>query len=148
MITEERVRACAEEHLKGSGLFLLEVKVRPGNRILVRVDADAGVLIADLRNLHRKMEGSLDRNVEDFELELSSAGLEEPFLVKRQYFKNVGREVEVILNNGKKKKGKLSEADEQGIVVEEKPKWKHDPVQRHRFDYREIKQTKKTITFK
>ncbi|MCC7301628.1 MAG: ribosome assembly cofactor RimP [Bacteroidia bacterium] len=148
MIAAERVEEICREHLSGSPLFLLDVKVSPGNRILVRVDADQGVRIDDCRELHRKIEATLDRDVEDFELEVSSAGLEEPFVVQRQYIKNVGRVVEVLLQNGKKKKGILSAADEQGIEIEEKPKWKNDPVIRHRFEYPEIKQTKKTITFK
>lgn len=148
MITEERVKGLVQELVLDGRLFLVEVSVKPGNRILVRVDADGGVLIEDCRSLHRKLEATLDRDKEDFELEVSSPGLEEPFVVQRQYLKNVGREVEILLNSGKKKKGKLAEADNEGVVLEEKPKWKHDPVIRHRFEYSEIKQTKKTITFK
>ncbi len=148
MISEAQVTQICEELLKESEPFLVEVKVKPGNRIGIRIDADKGVNIEHCRSLHRGLEEKLDREKEDFELEVSSAGLDEPFLVKRQYFKNVGRQIEVLLSSGKKRTGVLSSADENGIVVTEKPKWKNDPLKEHRIEYTEIKQTRKIITFK
>ena len=103
--------------------FLVEVKIRPGNNVKVFIDADQGVSIDRLtqynRSLYRQIEESGLFYNDDFSLEVSSPGLDEPLKLHRQYTKNVGRFAEVLLKNGIKLEGKLVAATDSEIVVEE-----------------------------
>jgi len=127
--------------------FLVEVKIRPGNNIKVFVDADHGISIDRLaqynRSLYRQIEESGLFPNNDFSLEISSPGLDEPLKLRRQYLKNIGRYVEVILKNGIKKEGKLIAATDEGFVIEEEigSKKKKETVQ-HSLAYDDIKTTK------
>jgi ribosome maturation factor RimP len=127
--------------------FLVEVKIRPGNNIKIFVDADRGISIDRLaqynRSLYRQIEESGLFPNNDFSLELSSPGLDEPLKLRRQYLKNIGRYVEVILKNGIKKEGKLIKATEGEIVIEEeKGNKKKKEVIEHSLPYDDIKTTK------
>lgn len=132
--------------------FLVEVKIRPGNNIKVFIDADNGISIEKLiqynRSLYRQIEeNSLFPNG-DFSLEVSSPGLDEPLKLQRQYVKNIGRQVEVILKSGIKIEGKLvSAADHQITVEEEKGNKKQKEIMQHSISYDEIKTTKIQIKF-
>src|SRR5215467_9176727 len=103
--------------------FLVEVKIRPGNNIKVFVDADRGISIDKLaqynRSLYRQIEESGLFPNNDFSLEISSPGLDEPLKLHRQYLKNIGRHVEIILKTGIRKEGKLIRASDAEIVIEE-----------------------------
>jgi ribosome maturation factor RimP len=132
--------------------FLVEVKINPGNNIKVFIDADHGVSIDKLakynRSLYKQIEdGGLFYN-NDFSLEVSSPGLDEPLKLYRQYLKNVGRYVEVVLKNGIKNEGRLVSANEKEIVVEEQVgnKKKKETVV-HTISYDDIKTTKIQIKF-
>src|SRR5215467_7190208 len=94
--------------------FLVEVKIKPGNNVKVFIDSDHGVSIDKLASLNRSLykqieESGLFAN-NDFSLEISSPGLDEPLKLHRQYVKNIGRHVEVTLKSGIKKEGKLISA--------------------------------------
>lgn len=117
MIKEEHIRNIAEQHLAGTDKFIVSVKVKPGNKIIIFIDADSSVSISDCAQLSRFVESSLDRGQEDFDLEVSSAGLDYPLMLQRQYKKNTGREVKVILKNGNVKTGFLNGADENGFEI-------------------------------
>jgi Uncharacterized protein conserved in bacteria len=119
MITKEQVLKLAEEAIEGTDRFVVEVKVKPGNRILVFIDADSSVTIDNCVEVSRHIEHSFDRDVEDFELEVSSAGLDFPLSMMRQLSKYVGKEVEVISKDKTKVVGKLISFDEEKIEVEE-----------------------------
>jgi len=119
MIKEEFIRNLAEQHIAGTGKFIVEVKVKPGNRIMVFVDADNGVTIDDCVKLSRFIESNLDRNTEDFELEVSSAGLDFPLTSARQFKKNIGKEVKVILKGGITKTGLLTSISDNEIEITE-----------------------------
>jgi ribosome maturation factor RimP len=119
MIKEEFIRSLAEQHIAGTDKFIVDVKVKQGNRILVFVDADNGVTIADCAKLSRFIESNLDRNTEDFDLEVSSAGLDLPLILARQYKKNMGREVKVILKSGLVKTGILTNISEKELEITE-----------------------------
>lgn len=134
-----------EEAIAGTGLFTVEVKVRPGNRILVLMDSDTGVSIDDCTKLSRAIETGLNRDVEDFELEVSSAGLGEPFKTGRQYSKNIGRQVQALTREGRKFTGKLVGADENGIVIEEKRNKKE--INQINLAFENLKETKLVISF-
>ena len=120
MITETSVKNLIESHIEGTDIFLVEVLVKPGNSIRVHVDRPGGISIDECVGISRYLNGELDRDVEDYSLEVSSPGLGSPFRVKQQYEKNVGREIEVSLEDGNKLKGKLIQVSEQGIKLDTK----------------------------
>src|SRR6476659_6741731 len=102
--------------------FLVEIRIKPTNNIKVFIDADEGVVLSDLITYNRKLYKQLEESGMypdgNFSLEVSSPGLDEPLKKLRQYNKNVGRFVEVTLNDGTRREGKLTAANEEGIVVE------------------------------
>lgn len=111
------VAEIVENYLKGSDRYLVEVKLEPGDRIVVEIDDDQAVTLDDCIALSKHIESRLDREVEDYELEVGSAGISQPFKVLRQYRKAIGKEVETLLKNGKKQTGILKEANENQIVL-------------------------------
>ncbi len=117
MINRDLIIQLTEEKLK-KDQFIVEVTVGQANRISVLLDSETGITIDDCIQVSRHIEGNLDREAEDFELQVSSAGLGQPFKVHRQYIKNLEREVEVVLTNGQKQTGILKNADESGFDLE------------------------------
>ncbi len=127
--------------------FLVEVRIKPTNNVKVFVDADEGISLSDLvdynRSLYKQLEGSGLFPNDDFSLEVSSPGLDEPLKLHRQYKKNIGRYVDVMLVDGTKKEGKLIEATEDGIVIEtENGKGKKREVKNESILFDTIKNTK------
>lgn len=132
--------------------FLVEVKIRPGNNIKIYIDADHGVSIDKLaqynRSLYRQMEETGFFPNGDFSLEISSPGLDEPLKLHRQYLKNIGRPVEVILKDGMKREGKLISAENDQVVIEEiRGNKKTKEVVLHHIPFNDIKTTKIQIKF-
>ena len=127
--------------------FLVEVKIRPGNNVKIFVDADRGMSIDKLahynRSLYRQIEESGLFPNNDFSLEISSPVLDEPLKLRRQYLKNIGRYVEVVLKSGLKTEGKLLSATDEEVVIEEETgtKKKKEIIQ-HSLSYDDIKTTK------
>ena len=127
--------------------FLVEIKIRPGNNVKIFVDADRGMSIDKLahynRSLYRQIEESGLFPNNDFSLEISSPGLDEPLKLRRQYLKNIGRYVEVVLKSGLKTEGKLLSATDEEVVIEEETgtKKKKEIIQ-HSLSYDDIKTTK------
>ena len=117
MIERDIVKQLAEEHLAFSGCYLVDVTVKPGNLIVVEIDHDEAVGIDDCVTLSRYIEERIDRNIEDYELEVGSSGIGSPLKIVRQYMKNMGNEMEVLLKSGLKLKGILKSADENGITI-------------------------------
>lgn len=133
-------------------VFLVDIKIKPSNNIRVFLDGDAGIPIETCaiinRALYKELEESGMFPNGDFSLEVSSAGLEEPLKLLRQYRKNIGRKVDVVLNSGVKTSGKLLEVTETGIVVEEtRGKNKKQELIQHNISFEEIKSTKIQIVF-
>ena len=146
------VAEIVENYLKNSDKYLIEVKLEPGDRIVVEIDGDTPVSIDDCIALTKHIEAQFDRNVEDFELEVGSAGLSQPFKVLRQYRNAIGREVETLLKTGKKYTGILKAGNENSIVLTVKKRIKPEGAKRKTtveedvtFDYKEIKHTKYVI---
>lgn len=136
-------------------MFLIDVNVSPSNVIQVYVDSYDGLTIDKCVAISRSIEQKLDREKEDFELQVSSPGLSEPFKVKEQYRKNIGRDVEVVINEGQKLEGELLEADDEGILLKtanrekvEGHKKKQLIVKEHQLKYGEIKSAKVVVSFK
>ena len=107
MIAEERVQKLAREKALELGGFLVSAKVSGQNVINVFVDKAVGISVRECLQISRYIENELDREIEDFDLSVSSPGLTNPFLVKEQYQKNKGKDIIVKLKNGKKVRGKL-----------------------------------------
>ena len=105
MIDKEKVKSIVEEWLKDKEYFLVDVEINSENKIVVEIDHTDGVWIEDCVELSRFIEDRLDRDAEDFELEVGSAGLGQPFKVVQQYMNHIGKEVEVLDADGKKYKG-------------------------------------------
>lgn len=134
------------------GFFLVEVKIKPTNNIKVFIDADQGISIEKLVSMNRRLYKDLEENAffpsGDFSLEVSSPGLDEPLRMHRQYLKNIGREVEVLLIDGVKNEGKLIAVTEDGITIEEeKGKNKKKEIVHHSIPFTQIKTTKIQIKF-
>ena len=108
MIDKDLLTATVNEAIEGTSLFLVDIDVRPGNTIVVEVDSTEGVDIDQCVAITRKIEERFDRDVEDYELEVGSAGLTSPFKVKGQYLKNIGNQVEILTKDGRKLKGTLT----------------------------------------
>ena len=155
MIDVTRVREIAETQMEGTDLFVVEVRVSPANEIVVTVDSDTQVGIDRCVELSRSIEGALDREQEDFELTVMSAGIGQPLKMLRQYRKLIGRPVEVILKDGGKIVGNLTDASESSIAVEyetrvvvEGKKRKQLVTTRRELSLDEVKSTCEYLDFK
>ena len=124
MISKDTVRSIVEEWLDGKEYFLVDIEISPDYRIVVEIDHADGVWIEDCVALSRYIEDHLSRDEEDYELEVGSAGLGQPFKVPQQYHCFVGKDVEVLDADGKKYKGVLKSVDggDFTVTVEEKQK--------------------------
>lgn len=158
MITKKIVQKLAEERIaeRDEKLYIVEITISSGNKILVELDHEVEfVKIEDCISISRNIEHNLDREVEDFSLEVSSAGITKPFRVIKQYYKNVGKDVKVLtLGHNKSFEGLLKSVDEDGFVIEikekrriEGKKKKEWVVEEIPFKYNEIKETKLIISF-
>ena len=117
MIEKAKVQALVEQWLEGKDYFLTDLTVTPDDCITVEIDQAEGVWIEDCVQLSRFIEDHLSRDEEDYELEVGSAGLGQPFKVLRQWQNHVGKQVEVITTDSRKLKGTLREADADHIVL-------------------------------
>ena len=141
--------------LAGTDAFLVDVTVSGDNRIVVEIDSASSIAIDDCARINDIIENHFDRDVEDYELEVGSAGLTSPFRVKAQYDKNVGNPVEVLTNDGRKLKGTLKSASNENFTITVEKKVKPEGAKRPvlmeediTFNYSEIKYTKYLFEFK
>ena len=118
MISKEKVRELVEERIAGTDIFIVDIDISSGNKIKVSIDADEGLSINKCMSVSRNVEHNLDREVEDFSLEVTSYGLSSPFVLARQYKKYIDRKIAVSLNEGEKYKGKLLSHNENEIELE------------------------------
>ena len=153
MIDKVKIAELVNEKLTDDQ-FLVEVTVSSSNVIHVMVDSDTGISINQIVEISRFIESNLDREVEDFELSVFSAGLSEPLSLVRQYKKNIGTEIDVLLTSGQKLTGILIKADDQGIDLEVTTKEKLEGSKKkelvtrvHSLGYPEIKEAKKVLKF-
>lgn len=152
MTDKAKIEAIVKEFISVSGtdIFLVAVRVSSTNRITVLIDKKNGITIDDCVALHRHIESGLDRDVEDFELQVSSPGLEMPFSVIEQYYKNEGRKVAVVDNDGTKYTGMLKNVTAGGFELETevKEKGKAKTLKEISFNFDQIKTTKVVLTIK
>ncbi len=154
MIAKTKVLELVKEKLDSS-LFLVDVSVSTSNIIHIFVDSFDGLTIEKCIEISRHVEHSLDREEEDFELQVSSPGLTESFKVKEQYIKYKGKEVEVMTSEDVFLSGVIIETNDDGFVLEtskrekvEGHKKKQLIVEKHNLKFDEIKSAKAVISFK
>jgi ribosome maturation factor RimP len=147
MIDKEIVLKVIEDELEGSDLFFVDLKISKDNKISVFIDGDNGVTIKNCIDLSRKIEGNLDREVEDFELSVFSAGVGEALKLVRQYIKNIGRNISITTLDDKKVEGELVFADENKLIVRQTPKRKKDNLVETEIAFTNVKEGKIIIIF-
>lgn len=155
MIDTNVVKNIVEQWLEDKDYFLVSVDINSEDKIVVEIDHADGVWIEDCVELSKYIENHLSREDEDYELEVGSAGLGQPFKVPQQYINFIGKEVEVLDQDGKKTKGILKTVDGNNFVVtaieKVKEEGKKRPVKKevdHHFEMDKVKYTKYIISFK
>ncbi|MBQ6166482.1 MAG: ribosome assembly cofactor RimP [Muribaculaceae bacterium] len=148
MIDKTALEQVINEALEGTKMYLVTIKVSKDNVIDVALDSDEDITIDDCVAVNDAVLAAFDRDVEDYELTVGSYGITSPLLLPRQYQKNVGYEVEVLTADGRKLKGILAAADDEGftltMTVKRKLEGKKRPElveEQERFNYSDIKQT-------
>ncbi len=161
MISKENIKITAEDFIadnpdrfNNKDVFIVEIKVSADNRINILLDSIDGVTVDDCIAVSRAVEHSRDREEEDFELTVSSYGIDRPLLVKKQYDKNINRMLNVETVNNKLFKGILVEVNDEAIVIEEKKKQKikgrkkkEEIIIKTSILFQNIKKAKIVITF-
>lgn len=151
MIEKSNIVGLADEFLQNSDKYVVDLQVKPGNIIAVTIDGDTPVTIVDCIQLSKFIESKLDREIEDFDLKISSFGAEKPFKMLRQYRKNIGREVEIIMDDDTIINGKLLDVVDEKIKIKpagKKKKKNETMIEELWIDLAQIKQTKCTLSFK
>lgn len=153
MIDKTKIAEIVNEKLT-EDQFLVDVTVSASNVIHVMVDSDTNISINQIVEISRHVENNLDREADDFELSVFSAGLTEPFRLVRQYKKSINTEIELLLVSGLKMIGLLTKADDQGVDLEVTTKEKIEGSKKkelvtrvHHLEYSEIKEAKKILKF-
>ncbi|MGM9723020.1 MAG: ribosome assembly cofactor RimP [Prevotella sp.] len=155
MIDKNIVKTLVDEWLQDKEYFLVDIQITPDDRIVVEIDHADGVWIEDCVELSRFIEERLSRDEEDYELEVGSAGLGQPFKVAQQYVNFIGKEVEVLDGEGRKVKGTLKSVDGRDFTVTVQEKVKVEGEKRPQlqdvdrtYNMDNVKYTKYLISFK
>ena len=155
MIDVQLLRDTVEESIANTDIFVVDIRVGAGNSIVVELDSDTYLDLDTCAAVTRRIEEVFDRDVEDYDLEVGSAGLTSPFKVRRQYEKNLGNRVEVLTADGRKLSGVLTRVDDDSITLEIPVKTKIEGKKRPQivdtpFDIplSNVKQAKYIIEFK
>ena len=155
MITAEQIQSLIGPQLENTDLFLVEINVRPGNKIEVVLDSDGGLTIEHCTEIHRHILRELDRDVEDYSLDVSSPDISKPLKISRQFVKNIGREVAVKLKDKSKVVGELIAATEKDFTIRfqekilpEGKKKKEIVIREIKIEYANTQETKVQISFK
>ena len=146
MIDKFKVLDIVKDVLEGSDKYLVNMKITPDNRIFVDLDGDNGINIDDCIEVSRAIENSLNRDEEDFELNVSSAGADSPLKMPRQYRRHVGRELSVEPFKGAKVEGVLTEAGDTQFTIKTKGS-KKEPSKELTFAYEDVKTARVLIRF-
>lgn len=152
---KDKVESLVSEFLETrKDLYLVELKISAGDDVTVILDGDEGLSLQDCLDASRAVEFNLDREEYDFSLQVMSPGLSEPLTSPRQYKKNIGRELDVLLKNDEKIKGEISSVDEESVTLTlryRRPKLvgkgKEDVVEDKKILYTEIKKALIVIKF-
>ncbi|MFU8842752.1 MAG: ribosome assembly cofactor RimP [Bacteroidales bacterium] len=148
MIDKEKVVSVVRELLEGSDKFLVEVNVSVINIVDVTLDGDQGITIGECASLSRRIEAEFDRDLEDYELRVSSPGLDKPFVLHRQFKKYINRPIRIELTDGQKWKGVLLAMNEEGIQLERIVDKKSKETEKSFIPFGILKLAKPEIVFK
>jgi ribosome maturation factor RimP len=148
MITTTQIKTLFEQWQKDEQVFLVDLAVKPGNKITVLVDRIGGLNISDCVELSRFIEGNLDREKDDFELSVSSPGADAPFKVLKQYEKNIGRNVKILTKNDQIYTGKLVKLEGNSIEIEPDKSKKAKTIVPTNIEISNIKEIRVIISFK
>jgi len=150
MIEKSKIEKIVNELIKEKDIFLVSVKVSSSNRIMVFVDTMKGIIIDECVALHHHIEQNLDPDIEDYELQISSPGIDIPFGVIEQYYKNEGKQVEVVDNEGSRFTGSLKNVTNGGFELETEVKIKGKSKERKdiSFNFDQVKSTKELFSIK
>lgn len=138
MISKERIQDVVNLWLEGKEYFLVDVQVSEDNRITVEIDQKDGVWMDDCVELSRFIDSQLNRDEEDYDLEVGSSGIGQPMKVLRQVQNCIGKEVEVKMADGRKLAGILKEADERQVAVTVTEKVKEEGMKRAKMMERDV----------
>ena len=130
MVDKSQIAEIVEKEIAGTDIFLVEIKVTPDNNVTVELDSTSGLDIDTCAKITRAIEAQVDREVEDYELEVGSAGLTAPFKVVGQYEKNIGNNIEVLTRDGRKLTGRLVAVNAPAFTLEVERKVKEPGAKR------------------
>jgi ribosome maturation factor RimP len=153
MIDKNIIIKLLEQKLEGTDVFPVEVIVKPNNSIRVFLDSDSAVTLKHCAEINKFIEANLDREKEDFELEVSSAGLDQPLRMIRQFKNNIGKQIKIITNDGRLLTGELHAVNSETIdvaVVEEDKKTKNKSkkeISIIQVLFSDIKKAKRIVSF-
>lgn len=150
MIDKVKIENLVKEFIGGTGLFLVAVKVSSAGKITILADKNEGITIDECVSISRLVEKNLNRDEEDYELMVSSPGLDMPFMVKEQYHKSEGKKVEITNTEGEKFSGLLKNVTNGGFEIETEVKIKGKTKEKKdlSFNYDQVKSTREVVSFK
>lgn len=155
MISTSTVIKLIEEKIAETAIFIVDVSVSSSNHIAVEIDSPEGVNVKDCLMVSRQIEGNLDREVEDYSLEVTSPGLDQSLKIVPQYLKNIGRQVKVKTLEGTEIEGTLTAASDTGFEVTSEEKVRLEGKKKkelvttvHPLEYDKVKSTYIIISFK
>lgn len=150
MIKTDQLNKVVEDFLQETPIFVVDIKVKAGNKITILLDKDNGnITIDDCVALTRHIESKFDRDVEDYDLMVSSAGIGQPLKLQRQYVKIIGKEVDIEYNDKTTAKGVLVAADSEKVTVKIVSKVKKEIIEQLKeIPFSMIKSVKEVISFK
>jgi len=154
-MNQELVKQLLSEALEeNESLFLIELSFLANSKILIELDGDSGINLKECIRINRHIEQNLDREEEDFVLEVTSVDITKPLKVQRQYLKNIGKIITVKSTEGIKTEGELTQVDDEGVVLEWKArepkpigKGKVTVAKKATIAYRDIQEAKVKIIF-
>ena len=147
LMDQKLLHSAIDEALANNEAYFVDLIITEGNKIMLFVDADEGIKVHQLKLINRQVEGAFDRDLEDFDLTVSSPGLERPLKVHRQFVNNIGRWVNVKLSEGENVIGKLISVTEEELKLSILGAKKKDPITERTLTFDEIIETKIEIRF-
>jgi ribosome maturation factor RimP len=150
MIDKVKIENLVKEFIGGTGLFLVAVRVSSTGKITILADTKQGITIDECVSISRFIEKNLNRDEEDYELQVSSPGLDMPFIVKEQYIKSEGKKVEITDSEGNKFSGILKNVTNGGFEIETEVKVKGKPkdIKDLSYNYDQVKSTREVVSLK
>lgn len=148
MALKENIAGWLKEHAESMGFFHVETEISSRKVISVYVDSMKGITISDCSEISRKLSDDLGSQLNGFSLVVSSAGLDRPFVHRQQFVKNQGKDVTVMLKDGRMIKGRLISSTDESIALTVPPAFKRDDPKDITVNFTEIKEVKPVISFK